>query len=347
MTKYNHLDQLFSSLDITAFLSECELARFSNGTSPVKTYSDNNGLVLSAISDREFLRWIVETVLPLENCRVFEVGSGTGYFAALLGRLCGPAGAVYGCEIIPSLYERSIHNRHLTELGNVFVHCGDDILPKLGIFDVLIATSSLSRIPRAVIDACRPEGGRLAFPIEIPGGGDCFTIFERRGDRLFVKSAKLSVSVPSTGTYSQRAFWARPVTDLLPNIERLGRITISSMEEFRDSIRDSLSLRSYLFFHDGRFEAVNFGAGNLSRAADMGFGLFDIAEESAVLRRGNTTVAVGHRGLELAAIFSSLQEDWNKAKRVSLADFRYTIDVSGRRDIELVPAMRSQVEWSP
>jgi protein-L-isoaspartate O-methyltransferase len=349
MADYSKLDQLFSSLDPAAYLGESGLAAFSPNTSPIKTFSDDNGLVLSAISDRLFLRWIVEKLLPLEGRRIFEIGTGTGYFATLLGRLCGPAGAVYGCEIISSLYAQSTDNRYLAETGNVFVHHGDfvDILPALGTFDILIATSSLSRIPRCVIDSCRPDGGRLALPIEIPGGGDCFTVFERQGDRLSVKSAKMSISVPSTGAYSQRAFWARPVTDLLPNIQRSGRIAISCIDDFKDPIRDSLPFRSYLFFHENRFDAVNFGAGTLSRAADMGFGLFEEDGEAAILRRGNSLLAIGRRGLELAASFSSLREQWHSAKRASLAEFRYTIDLSGRRDIELVPAWKGRVEWTP
>jgi protein-L-isoaspartate O-methyltransferase len=339
------VDQILASINPVDFLPDGDRGNHLDGNSAIRTFSNADGLVLSAISDRQFLRWMIEALMPLQGRRVFEIGSGTGYFATLLGYLCGPAGAVLGCEIISSLHEKSVKNHILVELGNVSLKFGDfvEILSGLGTFDVIIATSCLSQIPHCLVSACSTEGGLLAFPIEVPGGGDCFTVFERHCNRLSVKTARLSISVPSTGKYCTRAFWAQPLKVLLPSFEKLSKIQISIEDMVEDSIRDTLGFRSYLLFEEPLFDAVNFGTGHLSMAGDMGFGLFDVSAESACFRRGNVMTSIGKRGLELAAIFSEHYRNWKASGCATLADIRYAIDVTRNRDIELRPSLKSLV----
>jgi protein-L-isoaspartate O-methyltransferase len=133
------VDEIFASIDPLDFLPNGASGTAAVGNAAIRTFSDQDGLVLSAISDRRFLRWIIEALMPLQGRRIFEIGSGTGYFATLLGCLCGPAGEVFGCEIISSLHETSVKNRKLAALSNVSLKCGDfvEILPHLRVFDVM------------------------------------------------------------------------------------------------------------------------------------------------------------------------------------------------------------------
>jgi protein-L-isoaspartate(D-aspartate) O-methyltransferase len=94
--------------------------------------------------------------------RVLEIGSGSGYQAAILAQL---ARHVYTIEIVPELASsaRSI----LTRLGyqNVSVRHGDGYQgwPEQAPFDRIILTAAPPQIPKTLLDQLAP-GGRLVAP---------------------------------------------------------------------------------------------------------------------------------------------------------------------------------------
>lgn len=97
---------------------------------------------------------------------VFELGTGSGYQAAIASRL---ARRVYTVEIFPSLAERA--GALLARLGydNVEVRAGDGTLgwPEAAPFDALIVTAAIPAIPKRLVEQLRP-GGRAVMPIGEP-----------------------------------------------------------------------------------------------------------------------------------------------------------------------------------
>lgn len=93
--------------------------------------------------------------------RVLEIGTGSGYQAAVLS---GLAREVVSVELRPELAERA--RAVLTELGygNVVVHDADGYAPGLGSFDRIIVTAAPAELPRALVDALEP-GGVLVAPV--------------------------------------------------------------------------------------------------------------------------------------------------------------------------------------
>ena len=95
--------------------------------------------------------------------KVLEVGTGSGYQAAILGEL---AQEVYTIEIVEPL-ATSAKNR-LLELGyrNVTVKAGDGYAgwPEVAPFDAVIVTCAPDHIPQPLIDQLK-EGGRLVVPV--------------------------------------------------------------------------------------------------------------------------------------------------------------------------------------
>jgi protein-L-isoaspartate(D-aspartate) O-methyltransferase len=95
--------------------------------------------------------------------RALEVGSGSGYAAALLARLVREVDAV---EILPALAFRA--RRVLAELGvdNVFVHVGDGRLglPERAPFQRILVSAATKKPPPALLDQLA-RGGRMAAPI--------------------------------------------------------------------------------------------------------------------------------------------------------------------------------------
>ena len=95
--------------------------------------------------------------------RVLEIGTGSGYQAAIISQLVRQ---VYTVEILESLAKSA--RALLTELGyrNITVRCSNGWLgwPELAPFDRIILTAAPSELPQALIQQLRP-GGRLVAPV--------------------------------------------------------------------------------------------------------------------------------------------------------------------------------------
>ena len=95
--------------------------------------------------------------------KVLEIGTGSGYQAAVLSLL---AKKVYSIEIVPGLGKAA--TKKLKDLGydNVTVRIGDGYKgwPEKAPFDVIILTAAPPLIPQALIDQLRDDGGILVAP---------------------------------------------------------------------------------------------------------------------------------------------------------------------------------------
>jgi len=95
--------------------------------------------------------------------RVLEIGTGSGYAAAVLAEIVAE---VYTVERLPALAERA--RQRLTEFGYVNVHVltGDGSLgwPEHAPYDAIIATAGGPRAPQALLDQLA-LGGRLVIPL--------------------------------------------------------------------------------------------------------------------------------------------------------------------------------------
>lgn len=113
--------------------------------------------------------------------RVLDVGTGSGYQAAVLGELVDE---VYTVERIPTLYKRS--RARLSALGyrNVHVRLVDGALglPDYGPFGAILVAAAAQEIPEALVEQLA-EGGRLIAPVGADGG-QLLTLIQRVGGNL-------------------------------------------------------------------------------------------------------------------------------------------------------------------
>lgn len=95
--------------------------------------------------------------------RVLEIGTGSGYQAALLAHL---AAEVHSVERHASLAEGAAAVLADLGLDNIYVHVGDGSLgwPAAAPYDAIIATASAPRAPQALLDQLA-DGGRLVLPV--------------------------------------------------------------------------------------------------------------------------------------------------------------------------------------
>lgn len=130
------------------------------------------------------------------NSRALDVGTGSGYQAAVLAELCEHT---YSIEIVPSLAETAAER--LAELGydNVTVRCGDGYRgwPEHAPFDLIILAAAPDHIPPALIEQLAP-GGRLILPV-----GDYrqeLVVVNKRADgSTHQRTITLVAFVPMTG----------------------------------------------------------------------------------------------------------------------------------------------------
>ncbi len=121
--------------------------------------------LMQTISQPYIVAFMTEALLLKPGARVLEIGTGSGYQAAILGEV---AGEVYSMEIIPPLGRRS--KKLLAKLGykNVHVRVGDGYKgwPDKAPFDAVILTAAPPKIPRPLLDQLK-VGGVLVAPVGV------------------------------------------------------------------------------------------------------------------------------------------------------------------------------------
>jgi len=152
------------------------------------------------ISGPFVVAYMTEKLEPKPTDRVLEIGTGSGYQAAVLSPLVG---MVYSIEISPPLGEKAA--RTLSRLGyrNVVTKIGDGYegWAEHAPFDKIIVTCSPEDIPRPLVEQLA-EGGTMIIPV-----GERYeqtlVRLTKRGDTMHREALVPSLFVPMTGTAEQ------------------------------------------------------------------------------------------------------------------------------------------------
>lgn len=115
------------------------------------------------ISQPYIVAFMTEALDLKAGDRILEIGTGSGYQAAVLAEL---AGEVYTIEILPELGERAKATLEKLQYKNIHVKIGDGYKgwTEMAPFDAVIVTCAPEQIPPALVDQLK-EGGRMIIPV--------------------------------------------------------------------------------------------------------------------------------------------------------------------------------------
>jgi protein-L-isoaspartate(D-aspartate) O-methyltransferase len=133
--------------------------------------------------------------------RLLEIGTGSGYQTAVLGKL---ATAVYSIEIIPKLSQRAQVLLNRLGFDNVHLKVGDGFFgwEEQGPFDAILVTAAAPKIPEPLWRQLR-EGGRLIMPLGAEKQGQALVRVTKVDGKQVVEELTGVVFVPLTGAIRQ------------------------------------------------------------------------------------------------------------------------------------------------
>ncbi|KZY37006.1 MULTISPECIES: protein-L-isoaspartate(D-aspartate) O-methyltransferase [unclassified Oleiphilus] len=144
------------------------------------------------ISQPYIVARMTELLLQTAPRRVLELGTGSGYQAAVLAQLVGE---VYSVERINPLLEKAVQRFKLLGLNNISTRHADGGIgwPERGLYDAVIMTAAPTEIPLELVRQLK-EGGRMILPL-----GDAqqsLTIVTRKGSSYEQKIIEPAMFVP-------------------------------------------------------------------------------------------------------------------------------------------------------
>jgi protein-L-isoaspartate(D-aspartate) O-methyltransferase len=147
---------------------------FVPGIPPEKAYEDRPHPIghRQTISQPYIVGLMTELAELPDEARVLEIGTGSGYQAAVLAQI---ATQVFSIEIVEPLAESAARTLAAESIDNVSVRAGDGYAgwPEEGPFDAILVTAGAPRVPPALLEQLK-VGGRLVLPVDAPDSDGFF-----------------------------------------------------------------------------------------------------------------------------------------------------------------------------
>jgi protein-L-isoaspartate(D-aspartate) O-methyltransferase len=311
-------------------------------------FGGENDDIVSTISQPSFVLHMLDLLQLKPGHKVFELGTGSGWNAALMAHLVGPEGHVYSLEIIPAVAQTAKENIEHAGIKNVSVieaDAGEGYAPGAP-FDRVIFTAGTYDLPHQLFHQTK-DGGLLLMIIKNRGGGDVLFLLRKNGDHFESLESEICFFVQMTGKYR--------VTDLDP-------IDLKSIPEWPGLEQQAVSTRKFWWGSKSQFSMKtypirsfltitepNFKTFKTEKTEEQYFGLLDRNNNSLVIAKDDKFISFGNLAAE-----EKLMEDirtWIKLGMPSAVCFNLKIypkelSLSMNENQWVVKRSESQFLWS-
>jgi protein-L-isoaspartate(D-aspartate) O-methyltransferase len=149
------------------------------------------------ISQPYIVALMTERLRLIGHERVLEIGTGSGYQAAILANI---AKDVYTVEIKEKLYTKANQTLRSLNYTNITTRHADGYFgwPEAGPFDCIMITASIDHIPPPLLKQLK-DGGRLILPLGNPFSYQNLSLVTKHGEDYTVKQITGVLFVPMTG----------------------------------------------------------------------------------------------------------------------------------------------------
>ena len=148
------------------------------------------------ISQPYIVAAMTEAIQPAASDRVLEIGTGSGYQAAVLAEIVKE---VYSIEIIPQLGNNAIATLKKSGYTNVHAKVSDGYFgwPENAPYDAIVVTAAAEYVPPPLIEQLK-DGGKMVIPIGSPFMNQRLMLIEKKGKKITTKRLMPVVFVPFT-----------------------------------------------------------------------------------------------------------------------------------------------------
>lgn len=148
------------------------------------------------ISQPYIVAFMTETIKPKKDFKVLEIGTGSGYQAAILANIVD---SVFTIEIVKALYDQAKMRLNELNYHNIFVKNADGYYgwEEKGPFDAIVVTAAAEFVPPPLIAQLK-DGGRMIIPVGTPFTTQQLLLIEKKEGKIKTKNLMFVRFVPFT-----------------------------------------------------------------------------------------------------------------------------------------------------
>jgi protein-L-isoaspartate(D-aspartate) O-methyltransferase len=269
---------------------------------PLILYGDDDADIPSTISQPSFVLRMLDLLQLGPGHKVFELGAGSGWNAALMGQIVGPHGHVTSLEIIPELAKRAVETVESLGVANVQIVEGDggNGFPDAAPYDRVIFTAGAFDLPRHFYEQIR-DGGLLLVVIKSGGGGDNLFLLRKSGDHFDSLESMPCGFVQVRGKYQFEDLEPTTLEKAVPDWPDLQNQEVGRRRFWwggkgkQTFVFTTMGVRSFLGIAEPTFRAFKTDKDDpQDKPEHHYFGLWDPQERSLVVAKDDWLVAYGN-----------------------------------------------------
>jgi protein-L-isoaspartate(D-aspartate) O-methyltransferase len=317
-------------------------------------FGDDDDDVPSTISQPSFVLRMLDMLQLERGQKVFELGTGSGWNAGLMGNLVGSEGCVYSLELIPEIAQTAAATIDALGIKNVKVieADGGEGYVAGAPYDRAIFSAGAYDLPQPFFEQIK-EGGLLLIVIKSEGGGDTLFLLRKEHEHFQSIEALPCGFVQMRGKYQLDSL--KPIQlEELPEWSELKNKLINTRPFWwggkgkQDFPWRTLGIRSFLGITEPSFRAFKTEKNEHLREQHY-FGLWDQEQKSLVIAKDDLLLSYGNSTAEQRLL--KALEKWINLGMPGAASFSlkiYPIDypLTVNENEWIVKRTESQFLWS-